>query len=74
MVLLSHVTGNANSRQALLALYERNMLEAFYTTVAWDSGSVWNKLLPANVTKELRRRAYPDMPVARDKVRDRGFV
>jgi len=63
MVLLSHVTGNANSRQALLALHERNMLAAFYTTVAWDGHSVWNKLLPANVRKELNRRAYPGIPM-----------
>jgi glycosyltransferase involved in cell wall biosynthesis len=63
MVLLSHVTGNANSRQALLAFYERNMLDAFYTTLAWNSQSAWNRLLPASVSKELNRRAYPGIPM-----------
>jgi glycosyltransferase involved in cell wall biosynthesis len=63
MVLLSHVTGNANSRQALLTFYERNMLEAFYTTVAWNSQSAWNELLPSSVSKALNRRAYPGIPM-----------
>lgn len=63
MVLLSHVTGNANSRQALQSLHERNMLEAFYTTVAWDSRSAWNELLPASMCKELNRRSYPGIPM-----------
>ena len=62
MILLSHPTGNANSRQALLAFFEGKMLSAFYTTVAWDGGSVWNRLLPPAVTKELNRRGYPDIP------------
>jgi alpha-maltose-1-phosphate synthase len=62
MVLLSHPTGNANSRQALQAYYERNLLAAFYTTVAWDGGSMWNKLLPQGIGRELNRRAYPGIP------------
>jgi glycosyltransferase involved in cell wall biosynthesis len=62
MILLSHPTGNANSRQALLAFYERNLLAAFYTTVACDGHGVWNKLLPPNVRSELNRRAYPEVP------------
>ncbi len=62
MVLLSHPTGNANSRHALLAFHERNMLAAFYTTVAWNGGSIWNKLLPPGVSRELNRRAYPGIP------------
>ncbi len=62
MVLLSHPTGNANLRQALRAFYERNLLAAFYTTVAWDSGSTWNKLLPQSLGRELNRRAYPGIP------------
>lgn len=61
-MLLSHPTGNANLRQALLTLYERKMLAAFYTTVAWDSSGMWNKLLPARVSKELNRRAFPGIP------------
>ena len=62
MVLLSHPTGNANSRQALLAFYERNMLDGFYTTVAWNPDSIWNKMLPAGLRTELSRRTYPEIP------------
>jgi alpha-maltose-1-phosphate synthase len=62
MVFLSHPTGNANSRQALLAFYERKMLEGFYTTVAWNSNSKWNKVLPAGLSRELNRRTYPEIP------------
>jgi glycosyltransferase involved in cell wall biosynthesis len=62
MILLSHPTGNANSRQALLAFYERNLLAAFYTTLAWNNHSVWNNLLPSNVARELNRRSYPQIP------------
>ncbi len=62
MVLLSHPVGNANSRHALRSLHERNMLAAFYTTVAWDENSVWNRLLPAKVSRELTRRAFPGIP------------
>ena len=61
-LLLSHPTGNANVRQALLAFYERELLAGFYTTMAWDGDSAWNRLLPAGVSRELMRRAYPGIP------------
>lgn len=63
-VLLSHPTGNANVRQALLALHEREMLSAFYTAVAWNGDAVWNKLLPAEFGRELMRRAFPGVPAS----------
>jgi glycosyltransferase involved in cell wall biosynthesis len=59
MVVIAHPVGNANVRNALRALQEQNLLAAYYTTVAWDSESRWNRLLPAAVTRELRRRGYP---------------
>jgi glycosyltransferase involved in cell wall biosynthesis len=62
-VLFSHLVANTNSRQALLALSERNMLAAFYTTLAWDARSAWNKVLPASVREELSRRTYPGIPM-----------
>jgi len=61
-VLLSHPTGNANVRQALRALHERGMLAAFYTAVAWNGDAAWNKLLPLRLSRELNRRAFPDVP------------
>ncbi len=63
MVVLSHPTGNANSRQAMLALFERQMLEGFYTTVAWDGSSAWNRVLPERLLRELKRRTYPQIPM-----------
>lgn len=66
-VLLSHPTGNRNVRNALASLAEREMLAEFWTTIAWDVRSRWNRLLPGAVRTLLERRAYPDVP--RDRVR-----
>src|SRR5581483_3129143 len=62
MVVLTHTTGNANSRQALLALYERKMLQAFYTALVWDPASPWNRVLPQGARTQLSRRSFPDVP------------
>src|ERR1700722_3543699 len=64
-VLLVHPTGNANVRQAALALEQAGMLAAFHTTVAWRPGSVADRLLPAGLRRELGRRSYPGIPAAR---------
>ena len=61
-VLLSHPTGNANVRQALLALYENGLLAEFWTTLCWDSQSPLNLLLPKKLRAELSRRSYPQIP------------
>jgi starch synthase len=63
-VLLSHPTGNANVRQALLALHERGMLSAFFTAVAWNGDAAWNRLLPAQLSRALKRRSFPGIPGA----------
>ena len=57
-VVLSHATGNANARQALRAFYEHDMLDRFYTSVAWNPASVCNQLLPSSVVSQLRRRVF----------------
>ena len=62
MIVLSHPTGNANVRQALLALFERQMLAGFYTTIAWSGGGAWTRILPAGLLHELKRRAYREVP------------
>ncbi len=66
-VLLSHPTGNQNVRNALASLVEREMLAEFWTTIAWDARSRWNRLLPREVRTQLERRAYPEAPP--DRVR-----
>jgi hypothetical protein len=44
---MSHPTGNANVRQAALALKESNQLAEFWTCLAPDPDSAWMRLLPA---------------------------
>ena len=62
MVLVSHPTGNANVRQALLSLYEREMLAEFWTTLRWDPYSPLNSVLSNKLKAELNRRSYPQLP------------
>ena len=61
-VLISHPTGNQNVRNAVASLAERGMLSEFWTTVAWDAQSHWNRLLPAGMRTLLERRAYVEAP------------
>lgn len=61
-VLMSHPTGNQNVRNALRSLAENQMLAEFWTTVAWDAQSRWNRLLPAGMRALLGRRTYAEAP------------
>jgi len=61
-VLISHPTGNQNVRNAVASLAERGMLAEFWTAVAWNTQSGWNRLLPSGMRTLLERRAYPDAP------------
>jgi hypothetical protein len=66
-VLMSHPTGNQNVRNALRSLVEHDMLEEFWTTIAWIPESRWNKLLPSSMQVQFARRAYPGTPRERVK-------
>jgi alpha-maltose-1-phosphate synthase len=66
-VLLSHPTGNQNLRNALQSLNENWMLKEFWTTVAWDPHSHWNRVLPAGLRAQMARRAFDATP--KNKVR-----
>jgi alpha-maltose-1-phosphate synthase len=61
-ILLLHPTGNANVRQAALALYDARMLAAFHTTIAWRTGSTLDRFVPGGMRTELARRSYTDIP------------
>jgi len=61
-VLIVHPTGNANVRQAVLALHETARLAAFHTTVAWKSDSFLGRVLPSRYRAILARRGYPGIP------------
>jgi glycosyltransferase involved in cell wall biosynthesis len=66
-VLMSHPTGNQNVRNALRSLVERNMLAEFWTTIAWNPQSRWNRVLPHGLRNQLVRRAFSDAPRERVK-------
>ena len=57
-VLMSHPTGNQNVRNALKGLAEHKMLAEFWTSIAWDSESGWNRFLPSSVRSQLMRRVF----------------
>jgi len=57
-VILSHCTGNQNSRYALCALVESDMLCEFWTSIAWDASSILNKIIPDTYAKSLKRRSF----------------
>jgi alpha-maltose-1-phosphate synthase len=66
MILFSHPTGNANVREASRALSEAGLLSEFWTSVCWNEDHVLNALLPRSVSRELGRRAFPN--IRRDQV------
>ncbi|MGD0786527.1 MAG: glycosyltransferase family 4 protein [Terracidiphilus sp.] len=66
-ILISHPTGNQNVRNALQSLVEHNMLAEFWTTVAWNPQSQWNRLLPPGLQLQLGRRAFAQVPGGRVK-------
>jgi len=61
-ILISHPTGNQNLRNAIQSLAENEMLAEFWTTIAWDPESLWNRFLPERVQSTLARRAYQEAP------------
>jgi alpha-maltose-1-phosphate synthase len=61
MIILSHPTGNENVRQTALALAEANLLEQFWTTINWNPGSAFDRILPPSLRESFRRRSFPEM-------------
>ena len=59
MILLSYPIGNVFSREAALGLEAEELLAEFWTCVNWRRGSLADRLLPAALTRQLRRRALP---------------
>ena len=66
-VLISHPTGNQNVRNALRSLAENGMLAEFWTAIAWNPESSWNRLLPLALRNQLARRAFVEAPLERVK-------
>jgi glycosyltransferase involved in cell wall biosynthesis len=63
-VLMVHPTGNANVRQAALALEQAGMLAAFHTTIAWQPGATLDRMLPESLRAEMARRSFPGIAPA----------
>jgi alpha-maltose-1-phosphate synthase len=61
MILLAHMCGNQNVRNALAALKMGNLLDQYYTTFYWDSRRRINHWLPKSIRSELVRRSYPQV-------------
>lgn len=59
MILLVHPTGNANVRNAALALAEAGRLGEFLTCLAPAPDAAWLRLLPAALRRQAVRRALP---------------
>lgn len=61
-MIISHPTGNQNVRNAALALQRADLLDRYFTTVAWKSNSALSKLLPGRLQAMVRRREYSSLP------------
>lgn len=70
-VIISHPTGNANVTAVVNALKEANLLEAFFTCIAWRPDSLTARLAPSSVRAIFERRARVQLPP--HQVRTRPF-
>ena len=61
MIILSHPTGNQNSRQAALALGEAGQLQQFVTAAHFGSDDPLVRLAPPALRRELLRRDFDDV-------------
>ncbi len=60
-ILISHPTGNQNSRNAARAFAERAMLQEFVTTLNFDLESAYWKRVPPAIQNVFRKRDYSDI-------------
>jgi starch synthase len=62
LLILAHVTGNPNSRQAAQAFQEAGWLSQCHHTLAWTSLPSWTTKLPRALQVQLNRRLVPNLP------------
>lgn len=60
MIILSHPTGNANVRQAALALQEHGLLAEWWTAIAPFPDALWLRRAPKKLAEQLLRRTPPE--------------
>ncbi len=61
-VLVSHPTGNANVTAVVGALFEADLLDAFFTCIAWRPESALARMVPTELRNTLARRARVQLP------------
>jgi starch synthase len=61
-ILISHLTGSANSRQAALAFHEVNQLAECHHTLAWSKPPLFGNLWPPSLRSQIQRRCFPNLP------------
>ena len=61
-VLVSHPTGNANVSAVVRALFEQELLAAFYTCIVWRPESAIARLTPVGLRNTFERRARVQLP------------
>ncbi|PYK42515.1 MAG: glycosyl transferase family 1 [Verrucomicrobia bacterium] len=69
MIILSHPTGNENVRQTALAFAEADLLEQFFTTINWNPGSGFDRILPPSLRESFQRRSFPELVRSRTRSR-----
>lgn len=57
-IIISHPTGNENTRHAVLALYKKELLEEFVTCVACLPGNIYDKLSKLPGLSEFKKRSF----------------
>lgn len=57
-IVISHPTGNENTRHAVLALYKSEMLKVFITCVACLPGNIFDKLSGVPGLSEFKKRSF----------------
>ena len=67
MIVFSHPTGNANVRQAALALHQSGQLDECWTCLAPSADDWWVRSLPSRLATQLLRRC--PLPAIRQKMR-----
>ncbi len=57
-ILISHATGNRNVRAVIAAIAGMECLHEFDTTLSFNSGAAWLKMLPGGIRAECLRRSF----------------
>lgn len=57
-IIISHPTGNENTRHAVHSLYKSNMLQAFITCIACFPGNIFDRIAKLPGFSEFKKRSF----------------